>query len=1198
MKILGLFLVSVTLLFQTSLSWAQSIPNSGFEELSNGKPLGWKLTTYSSPNTVPMAAEDAGFIRGKASLHLKHESAVQPEPRKPVVMITDEPLKDIFGGVEYELSFYAKSPVAGQKLDAVFYTNADKKPHFYKGKTFQLTETWTKYKFPLKLMTAEEWDNRGLYIRFDLPCGEAYIDEVAISGTLTPEQKALMDKKAALEALAPKNIMVNPGFELGWIGWGTSLYRRIGVPYAEKEVPSGIDFENKFEGAASLRIEPNETIASSPYPVKIGVPYTFSFYARAVPAPGDKRQVSVMAITPKWKVFNCALNVGKEIGPEWKRYSIPVTFTEPMSPFINSMYVRIDSNDNRLWIDAIQFEKGAMTDYEGGFQTGVLSKNPNGLFQLGKTEDVEVAVSCTGGIAKPVTVSLKATDIYSNILFEKSIPFAATKDELSKAPLSLPNSVLGVVNIAVSAVNAEGITLSESNFRYCVVDSKARQNPLFGMENAVGRAPEWVEDFNEQIANAAGAGFTRVFISTRPEDGNDPVFLENLKRQLDRKKKSGKTVMICIDQPKGSHIQPGFKTDEEPDEAIVAKETADFAVFAGKLAAYLKDSADYYQLLNEPNIWTARSGAKKGIKLMPPERYAKFLEAGSKAVRDACPKAKVAANTNGIDVAYTDALFAAGVGKSIDVFTFHSYRTAPEVPQTYEDIKRLRLLVDRYAKGMPIINDEQYFGLRNKNGGGGEVDRDYFSDSEQEHAGRILQNYLHHIASERVPWSVFSVGETLFKYGYGNPVYFYYSFGGYRFMSQLLYDISYSSNLDLHPSIRSFIFERRDGVKIVSINTRMFGTKGGIRNIEAESVYDVNGNRISAKDIPIGYLPVYLQFGKDMTNDAVTAMLKHADFYGLDAPIRATFTAENGNLMMTVENCENKPVSTTINFTRMPEGWAVPPPVPVSSLEGHAKKNFTFPIQEKVFTWNKDYPVGFTAEVGDSVITKTVKLPSIFATKGKLQGDGEKNAKMPMSEENLSSDFSGGKIPHKGPKDLSANASISWDDSNLYCNVEVTDDVVFPGDGEEANFWKNDSVQIYFDMQNDAGKIFDANDAAYSIGLDKSGKPVAYLDKNPTGRYVGAANADRGVDGEVKVTYRKTADGYAYEIAFPKSTLPYLELKEGSVFGFSILVNDNDGAGRKQGVTLGPKGTEPYNNPSIWRTVRLEPANKNIEAGK
>lgn len=1174
------------------------VPNGDFETTASGTGLlDWKFPTYSAASQVPPAGRDAGFIRGDVSLHLKHGDAEEKKGAKAVVIITANPLGNIFGGAEYELSFYARSPVPNQRLDAMFYTNADKKPHFYKGKSFLLSDTWTKYRFSVKMMTAEDWDDRSLFVRFDLPYGEAYLDEVALDGTITADQQRLLDQKAAQEAAAPKNLLVNPGFELGWLGWGPSLYRRANAPYAEKEIPSGLDFTTKQEGAASFRLEPNDTLASQPCRLKINQPYTFSFYARAVPGPGPKHQVSVLVLNPKWKMFARTLTVGKDLGPEWKRYSIPVLFTEAMTPYLNSMYIRIDSQDNTVWLDALQFEKGPMTEYAAAPQAGILTPSADGLFALGKPETVEVAVAATGGIPKPLTVSLKATDVYASVLWEKTLPVAPTPDELVKIPVTLPNTALGVANVSLTVTAAgEPAPLSVNQWRYCVTDGRPgaiRRNPLFGMENAIGRAAAWVEEFNEHMADMAGAGFSRVFIGQGGViDPDDPVQLENLKQQVSRKKAGGKIVMLNIDLPKGARLSPNAKTDVEPDEAVVAAEEAAFAAYAGKIAAGLKDRVDYYQLLNEPNIWNARTGAKRGLRLMPPERYARFLAAGAKAIRAACPQAKIAANTNGVDVVYTDALFAAGAARSIDVFTFHSYRSTPETPPTYEDIRRLRTLLDRYGKGMPIFNDEQYFGVRNPNGGGGEVDRDYFSDSEQDHAGRILQNYLHHIAAERVPWSVFSTGETLFRRGYANPVYFYYGYGGYRFLSQTLYDITAAANVEVHPSVRAFLFERRDGVKIVSLNTRVFGVKGGLRNAGADAAFDANGNRIPPGDVPLGYLPVYLMFGKDTPADAVAAAVKHADFYGLDAPLRARFEAAGGTLTMTVENGEDKPADTTLAFTAMPEGWSAPAPVRIAGLAGRAARVFTFPVGEKEFSWNKNYPVGYRAEVGDSIVTKTVRLPSVFAARRAIAVDGDLAdwqgiPDMTLAEENLSPDFSGGKLPHTGAQDLSAKVGLAWDEQNVYCAVQVADDVPAHGDGDETMFWKYDSVQLYFDMQNEAGKLYDTNDATYVIGLGKGGTPVAYLDKNPTGRYVGAANADRGIDGDVRVAYRKTGTGGVYEIAFPRVALPYLPLKDGTVFGFSVLVNDNDGAGRKQGVTLGPKGTEPYGRPERWRTVRL-----------
>ncbi|MBL8992738.1 MAG: hypothetical protein JNM63_05315, partial [Spirochaetia bacterium] len=703
----------------------------------------------------------------------------------------------------------------------------------------------------------------------------------------------------------------------------------------------------------------------------------------------------------------------------------------------------------------------------------------------------------------------------------------------------------------------------------------------------------WLEEWNERLANAAGSGWSRVFLWDGPgELGIGGETLPMYKRQLAVKKTSGKMVMICLDLPKEAKINPGLKYDEEITEAMVNEDLAMGAERAKKIASELRDTVDYYQILNEPNIWTARTGAKKGMRLMPPERYMRFIVSQTAAVREVYPKAKCAANINGIDVNYVDALFALGAAKYIDAFTFHSYRQAPENPPVYDDIKRLRVVIDKYAKGMPIFNDEQYFGTRDNIAHTGEDDRDYYSDTEEEQAGRLLQNYLHHIASERVPHAQFAVSGTLYRFGMSHPVHYYEAFGGVRFMSQTIYDLSHTAQIDLHPSVRAFLFERKDGVKIVSVNARMFGVKGGVRNCSAEAVFDANGNRQNRSDFPISFLPTFISFSASTSRDAVVTALKRADFYGFDAPLRASFEMETGNLVVNLENCENKPLDASLSFVRMPEGWSIPTPFEIKGLAGRSTKRVSFPVKAGEFSWDKDYPIEYRAAVGDSLISKTARLPSIRAVKASVAIDGNLDdwsaiPKMNLGEERLSTDFSGGKIPHSPKGDLSAQAAISWDENSLYVAVDVSDDIFFKGAGDEGAFWANDSVQIYFDMGNEAGKSYDGNDATYSIGLNKNGDAVAWLDKNPTGRYVGANNVDRGIDSDVKVAFKKTSSGHIFEMAFPRAALPYLEFKEGAVFGFSILVNDNDGQGRKQGLTFGPKGTEPIGKPAIWKTVRL-----------
>lgn len=52
----------------------------------------------------------------------------------------------------------------------------------------------------------------------------------------------------------------------------------------------------------------------------------------------------------------------------------------------------------------------------------------------------------------------------------------------------------------------------------------------------------------------------------------------------------------------------------------------------------------------------------------------------------------------------------------------------------------------------------------------------------------------------------------------------------------------------------------------------------------------------------------------------------------------------------------------------------------------------------------------------------------------------------------------------------------------------------------------HNSVQIYFDLLNDGGTVYDPSDVSDAIGLGRNGKVARCLDKDPTECDVGAAN--------------------------------------------------------------------------------------------
>lgn len=157
----------------------------------------------------------------------------------------------------------------------------------------------------------------------------------------------------------------------------------------------------------------------------------------------------------------------------------------------------------------------------------------------------------------------------------------------------------------------------------------------------------------------------------------------------------------------------------------------------------------------------------------------------------------------------------------------------------------------------------------------------------------------------------------------------------------------------------------------------------------------------------------------------------------------------------------------------------------------------------------------------------------------------------------------------KGERDLSADFSILWDEEFFYMYAVVTDEIFHPETPTIA-LWRGDSVQfgIYHDTENALIKGT-AGDKYEEIGMALlDGKPAAYRfitqsDKTEVGEIVigdgiEIAITQDGIDTiyEFKSTW-KDLFGYDYT--------PVV----GDVLGFSALINDNDGDGRRGWIEHG-----------------------------
>lgn len=177
------------------------------------------------------------------------------------------------------------------------------------------------------------------------------------------------------------------------------------------------------------------------------------------------------------------------------------------------------------------------------------------------------------------------------------------------------------------------------------------------------------------------------------------------------------------------------------------------------------------------------------------------------------------------------------------------------------------------------------------------------------------------------------------------------------------------------------------------------------------------------------------------------------------------------------------------------------------------------------------------------------------------------------------------------PDDLSYKGRYLWDEDNFYLAVEATDDVHFPAAKDNsARAWEYDSIQIAFDSERIAGK------GLYGyVGLMLG-------DNGVTRRSSTVSGIEAGDISDVKLAVKRNEENKTtvYEAAIPwKAVMPgSFNLKERGYIGVSMLMNDNDGIGRK-GYLEYFSGIGNAKNPEEYATAilvnKLEDADIKVE---
>jgi len=180
-----------------------------------------------------------------------------------------------------------------------------------------------------------------------------------------------------------------------------------------------------------------------------------------------------------------------------------------------------------------------------------------------------------------------------------------------------------------------------------------------------------------------------------------------------------------------------------------------------------------------------------------------------------------------------------------------------------------------------------------------------------------------------------------------------------------------------------------------------------------------------------------------------------------------------------------------------------------------------------------------------------------------------------------------------GESDLSGAAWIAWDADFFYFALLAKDDR--QEFSQAPTVWDFDSLQMGFDFGADtpAQKGYDdLNDMELEVARMRDGSIFLAGMPYPSGRPV-----EPLIEGaRVAIRPMPESGEIAYEIALPWATLPLpAPPREGTLFAFNFILNDNDGAGRRGWLEWTPGigwGKEPSRFTRLWLLDtwgRLEP---------
>lgn len=990
------------------------------------------------------------------------------------------------------------------------------------------SQDWTKYTAEFSAF-ANGTAYIGIYVRLDgNVTGTVWFDDIAVK--------------------LSGNMLANGGFESGL--WGT-------------KAGSAIDTAVKHSGNQSASMTGTTTgqyLGSGLIPVSSDEVYELSGWIKTagVSMPDGASINILMADANKNSLgwYNNSMKLIKTgDSQDWTKFTAELSHLVSGTAYIR-IYVRLDGNvTGTVWFDDITFKLKDLVIGVNGPTGNIFTSNEPAVLNLtmknstAQDKNVHVAYSVKDDSNNPLITGSFDANAAAGMAFSKELNFSSI-------------DVYGLYTLEVHATGDDGNISEEGQFPFSRVPASegSAQGSIFGTAvHLMGKTDASLVDTYLSLIAQTGIKWVR--------DDARWANAETVQGQIsipaswdmfvDTALSKGISPLLIVD-----YGNPFYDGGNAPytDEGIAA-----YANYAGKLAEHFKGKVDHFEIWNEWNI-----GGGNPDRL-PPEAYAKVLQAAYTAIKAANPDAVViGCTTSSADAEWIRRVLAAGGYDYMDAVSIHPY-TYPVNPDDggfIAGLHSIKALFQPYGPAKPIWVTEIGWptsevisrGVSERMSGAyavrtytlalssGLADKVFWYDFKNDYKPETsLEGHFGLVRGdhESVPWSAKA------------------NYAAYRALTSKLSGADYVDAYTAGDQVQAYRFHRNADGKDVLVLWSKKDSKSLLLNLGASSAvsFDLFGNGSSlaaAADgtmtLPVSEVPVYVE-----GNFAQAIEIK--DPYNIQVLPRIEETAQGRqwNVDIAVSNNLNTEISGVIQILDSStwDNGSGEKPFTIAANDS-ATISYPFPGNPEERLYDLKIKTALDNGAG-AVVDRRISFlaaPQAYPAPviDGVLSQGEWAGAMPISIDQASQAHMSN---WGGVSDLSGTGYIKWDEDHFYFAVAVKDNIHVQN-GTGSDIWKGDGIQFAIDPGRKSElPVLGYNEIGVALNQNTS--------KVLNWRWSAAAGAAGLSDAQFAVKLDDSSGTTTYEMAIPWSALlpAGMTAAPGSDFGFSLLINDDDGSGRR-----------------------------------